>query len=92
MADDNQQFDDFRRTEVPLKPFEGFAAGFDPSVYLVSKLKHEAFDLAEIVAVIAADELTATARLQVAQVLGVPADAGSVERAMKFRDEDRSAP
>jgi hypothetical protein len=50
-------------------------------------------------AIIAADDLTPTARPHVAQILGMPADAGSVETAMaaasirpdtEFRDEDRS--
>lgn len=36
----------------------------------------------EIVAVIAADDLTPTARWHVAQILGVPDDTGSVEKAM----------
>jgi nuclease S1 len=53
----------------------------------------------EIVAVIAADNLTPTARSDVAHILGVPADTGSVEKAMaaasirpdtEFRGEDRS--
>ena len=53
----------------------------------------------EIVAVIAADDLTPTARWHVAQILGVPADTGSVEKAMavasirpgtEFRKEDRA--
>ena len=53
----------------------------------------------EIVAVIAADDLTPTARSHVAQILGVPADTGSVEKAMaaasirpdtEFREEDRA--
>jgi hypothetical protein len=53
----------------------------------------------EIVAVIAADDLTPTATSHLAQILGVPADAGSVERAMaaasirpdtEFRVEDRT--
>jgi S1/P1 Nuclease len=48
---------------------------------------------------IAADDLTPTARSHVAQILGVPADIGSVEKAMaaasirpdtEFREEDRS--
>jgi hypothetical protein len=36
----------------------------------------------EIVAIIAADDLTPTARSHVAQILNVPADTGSVEKAM----------
>ena len=53
----------------------------------------------EIVAIIAADNLTPTARSHIAQILGVPADTGSVEKAMaaasirpdtEFREEDRS--
>src|SRR5215469_9572023 len=53
----------------------------------------------EIVAVIAADDLTPAARSHVAQILNVPADTSSVEKAMaaasiqpdtEFRDEDRS--
>ena len=53
----------------------------------------------EIVAVIAADDLTPTARSHVAQILNVPADTRSVEKAMaaasirpdtEFREEDRS--
>ena len=53
----------------------------------------------EIVAVIAADGLTPTARSHVAQILGVPADTDSVEKAMaaasirpdtEFREEDRA--
>jgi hypothetical protein len=54
----------------------------------------------EIVAIIAADDLTPMARSHVAQILGVPADTGSVEEAMaaaslrpdtEFRDEDRTS-
>ena len=53
----------------------------------------------EIVAVIAADDLTPAARSHVGQILGVPADAGSVEKAMaaasirpdaEFREQDRA--
>jgi hypothetical protein len=53
----------------------------------------------EIVAIVAADDLTPTARSHVAQILDVPTDTGSVEKAMaaasirpdtEFRDEDRS--
>jgi hypothetical protein len=53
----------------------------------------------EIAAIIAADDLTPTAKSHVAQILGVPADTGSVEKAMaaasiqpdtEFREEDRS--
>jgi hypothetical protein len=53
----------------------------------------------EIVAVIAADDLTPAARSHVARILGVPADTGSVERAMaaasilpdtRFRQQDRA--
>jgi hypothetical protein len=53
----------------------------------------------EIVAVIAADDLTPTAKSQVAKILGVPADTNSVEKAMaaasirpdtEFRDEDKA--
>jgi hypothetical protein len=53
----------------------------------------------EIVAVIAADDLTPSARSHVAQILGMPADTRSVEKAMaaasirpdsEFREEDRS--
>jgi hypothetical protein len=53
----------------------------------------------EIVAVIAADDLTPTARSHVAQILNVPADTLSVEKAMaaasirpgtEFREEDRA--
>jgi hypothetical protein len=53
----------------------------------------------EIVAVIAADDLTPTAIPHVAQILGVPASTGLVEKAMaaasirpdtEFREEDRS--
>ena len=53
----------------------------------------------EIVAVIAADELTPTARSHVAQILGVPDDTHSVEKAMaaasirpdtEFREQDRT--
>jgi hypothetical protein len=53
----------------------------------------------EIVAIVAADDLTPTARSHVAHILGVPDDTGSVEKAMaaasirpdtKFRNEDRS--
>src|SRR5215472_3846813 len=53
----------------------------------------------EIVAVIAADDLTPTARPHVAQILGVPDDTGSVEKAMaaasirpdtEFREQDRT--
>ena len=53
----------------------------------------------EIVAVIAGDDLTPTVRSHVAQILGVPADAGSVVKAMEvasirpdteFREEDRT--
>jgi hypothetical protein len=53
----------------------------------------------EIVAIIAADDLTPTARAHVAQILGVPAETLSVEKAMaaasirpdtEFRKEDRS--
>jgi nuclease S1 len=52
-----------------------------------------------IVAIIAADDLTPTARSHVAQILGVPDDARSVEKAMaaasirpdtEFREEDRA--
>ena len=52
----------------------------------------------EIAAIIASDDLTRTARSHVAQILGVPAEAGSVEKAMtaasirpdtEFREEDR---
>jgi len=54
----------------------------------------------QIVASIAADDLTPTARSHVAQILGVPTDTGSVEKVMaaaairpdtEFRDEDRSS-
>src|SRR5215472_16115316 len=54
----------------------------------------------EIVTVIDADDLTPTARSHVTQILGVPADTASVEKAMvaasirpdtQFRDEDRSS-
>jgi nuclease S1 len=54
----------------------------------------------EIVAIIAADELTPAARSNVAKILGAPADTGSVEEAMaaaslrpdtEFRDEDRTS-
>jgi S1/P1 Nuclease len=53
----------------------------------------------EIAAIIAADDLTPTARSHVAQILGVPADTGSVEKAMaaasirpdtEFREQDRA--
>ena len=53
----------------------------------------------EIVAVIAADNLTPTATARVAQILSVPSDTRSLEKAMaaasirpdtEFRDEDRS--
>jgi hypothetical protein len=53
----------------------------------------------EIVAIIAADDLTPSAKTHVAQILGVPADTGSIEKAMaaasirpdtEFREEDRS--
>lgn len=53
----------------------------------------------EIIAIIAADNLTPAARSHVAQILRVPTDTGSLERAMaaasirpdtEFRDEDRS--
>jgi hypothetical protein len=53
----------------------------------------------QIVAIIAADDLTPTATSRVAQILDVPADTGSVEKAMaaasirpdtEFREEDRS--
>jgi S1/P1 Nuclease len=53
----------------------------------------------KIVAIIAADDLALTARSHAAQILNVPADAGSVETAMaaasirpdtEFRDQDRS--
>jgi hypothetical protein len=53
----------------------------------------------EIVAVIAADELRPSTKSHVAQILGVPADTGSVETAMaassirpdtEFRDQDRA--
>ena len=53
----------------------------------------------EIVAVIAADDLTPTARSHVAQILGVPDDTRSVEKAMaaasirpdtEFREQDRT--
>src|SRR5262249_14433850 len=53
----------------------------------------------EIVAIIAADDLTPTAKSHVAQILGVPADTGSIEKAMavasirpgtEFREQDRS--
>ena len=53
----------------------------------------------EIGAVIAADDLTPTARSHVAQILGVPADTRSVEKAMmaasirpdtEFREEDKT--
>jgi hypothetical protein len=53
----------------------------------------------EIAAIIAAEDLTPTARSHVAQILGVPADTGSVEKAMaaasirpdtEFRNEDRA--
>jgi nuclease S1 len=53
----------------------------------------------EIIAVIAADDLTPSARAHLAQILGVPADTGSIEKAMaaasirpdtEFREEDRS--
>jgi hypothetical protein len=52
----------------------------------------------EIVAIIAADDLTATARSHVAQILGVPSDKSSAKKAMaaasirpdtEFRSEDR---
>jgi hypothetical protein len=39
----------------------------------------------EIAAIIAADDLTPTARSHVAQILGVPAEAGSVEKARSNR-------
>jgi len=51
----------------------------------------------EIVAIMAADDLTPTARAHVAQILGVPAETLSVEKAMaaasirpdtEFREED----
>jgi hypothetical protein len=54
----------------------------------------------EIVAIIAADDLTPSARWRVAQILSVPDNTGSVEKAMvaasirpdiQFRDEDRSS-
>jgi hypothetical protein len=54
----------------------------------------------EIVAIIAADDMTPTARLHVAQILGVPDDTSSVEKGMaaasirpdtEFRDEDRAS-
>src|SRR5690348_7157146 len=53
----------------------------------------------EIVAIIAADSLTPTARSHVAQILGVSTDTPSVEKAMatasirpdtEFREEDRA--
>jgi S1/P1 Nuclease len=53
----------------------------------------------EIVAVIAADDLTRTAGSHVAEILGVPVDKGSIEKAMaaasirpdtEFREEDRA--
>src|SRR5437588_4867615 len=53
----------------------------------------------EIVAIIAADDLTPTARSHVAQILGVPAETGSIEKAMatasirpdtEFREQDRA--
>jgi hypothetical protein len=53
----------------------------------------------EIVALIAADDLTPTARSHVAQILNVPADTRSIEKAMaaasirpdtEFREEDRT--
>jgi S1/P1 Nuclease len=53
----------------------------------------------EIVAIIAADDLTPTARSHVAQILNVPADTPSVEKAMaaasirpdtEFREQDRT--
>jgi hypothetical protein len=53
----------------------------------------------EVVAIIAADDLTPTARSHVAQILSVPDDTGSIEKAMaaasirldtEFRDEDRT--
>ena len=53
----------------------------------------------EIFAVIAADDLTPTAKSHVAQILGVPADTRSVEKAMlaasirpdtEFREEDKT--
>jgi hypothetical protein len=53
----------------------------------------------EIVAIIAADDLTPAARSHMAQILGVPDDKGSVEKAMaaasvrpdtEFREEDRA--
>jgi S1/P1 Nuclease len=53
----------------------------------------------EIVAVIATDELRPSTKSHVAQILGVPADTGSVETAMaassirpdtEFRDQDRA--
>jgi hypothetical protein len=53
----------------------------------------------EVVAVIAADDLTPTARSHVAQILNVPADTHSIEKAMaaasirpdtEFRSEDRT--
>ena len=53
----------------------------------------------EIVAIIAADDLTPTAGLRVAQILNVPADTLSIEKAMaaasirpdtEFREEDRA--
>jgi hypothetical protein len=44
----------------------------------------------EFVAVIAADDLTPTARLHVAQILGVPDDTSSVEKAMAALQFDRT--
>jgi hypothetical protein len=53
----------------------------------------------QIIAIIAADELTPTARAPVAQILGVSVDTRSVEKAMaaasirpdtEFREEDRA--
>jgi hypothetical protein len=44
----------------------------------------------EIVAIIAADDLTPTARSHVAQILDVPTDTGSVEKAMLLRQSDQT--
>jgi len=53
----------------------------------------------QVVAIIAADDLTPSARSHIAQILGVSADTGSVEKAMatasirpdtEFREEDRT--
>jgi hypothetical protein len=53
----------------------------------------------EVVAIIAADDLAPTARSHVAEILSVPADTHSVEKAMaaasirpdtEFREEDRT--